>query len=1190
MKRKALSLILAFAMAVSLFTVGASAAEPTYGDTAGHWAEASIERWSAYGIIQGSNGQFDPNGQLTCAQLATILAKLLKLPAAKDAGFSDNKADAWYYDAINRCAAAGILNGNGDGTVTPEAPITRERAMVMLARALGIEPIRKPDLTKYTDAAQVSAYAQGYVAALIEAGIVGGVTAGELAPQDNINRASTVTILDRAISTYADQAGATVKADGKGIVLVVAENVKITGAPEGTKIVVADGATGLTVNGKSVSDDQTYIVPKAEPAKPSSSSSGGSVHAHDYTIFVTDWSTMTTVKKCSCGATQTVVNSDTYYIANDTDLKAFRDKVNVGDAFVGKTIQLTDNINLKNEAWTPIGTAEHPFEGTFDGQGHKITGLTNKSDATSFGLFEKVKGTVVIKNFELTVNAVAADDVNSEGWAGVVGLSNGETCDLTLENITVKGILTAKDKVAGLIAQAPTYANNGSKLTVKKCVNEAAVTGDRAAGICCAINHYAETADNTFEKCVNKGTITAKSGKYQTAAGIVCKNEAGTVFTDCSNTGKIDAKIGYTIATKVVITFTENHRAGSARVEAGDTYYYTQINPNIETMHNLFVGEPYSAETAVDWEQVCRTAHVADYVGLGAGIWYDTEHKDDYKVAVNAWYHPKDEDPYELTTKRYFKTIDEAFEHDLYNATITLSADQTLTKTKADQMTYTIDLGGKTLTASSTIHDGINGGTITIKNGTIVQAGDNKLFEITNKGTLKLENVTIASEGKCIAVIAAAYTGTITFDENCSISGYIDLSGNPATNVVINGTTYSQPDGRYVYIDNNDVSYGFTKIATPDQLKAFAADVNNGADYSGKVVKLTADIDLTGEEWAPIGTAEHPFSGTFDGNGKTISNLKITTGNYAGLFGYVSTATIKNVKLANADVSGDERMATLIGKITGNATVTNCSNDAASSVTGSDSNTGGLIGEIVNGTVALTNLVNNAAVENTKSSNSRAGGVVAQVTTGANVTLTNCTNNGAVKTNNGYAGGIVSAYQSGTMNIKNCVNKGTLDGAYKGNMLGWYTSIRSITISSDTNEFDINAIGCIDIAISSDMSLYGKHYFVNKKADLTGVNDTAQTFSEIFKAEKIGNSPKELWDKLIAFYAFAAKTNSNFEGYPKDYWSMFNHPTGYSDPDWNSYFDGYNAKCEAEGRKADKLTKEEFNHATWREKIVYLAP
>ena len=203
MKRKILSLILVFAMTVSLLTVGTGAVEPTYGDTAGHWAESSIERWSAYGIIQGSNGLFDPNGQLTCAQLATILAKLLKLPAAKDAGFTDNTADAWYYDAINRCAAAGILNGNGDGTVTPEAPITRERAMVMLARALGIEPIRKPDLTKYTDAAQVSAYAQGYLAAMIKAGIVGGVGDNRLAPQDNINRASTVTILDRAISTGA---------------------------------------------------------------------------------------------------------------------------------------------------------------------------------------------------------------------------------------------------------------------------------------------------------------------------------------------------------------------------------------------------------------------------------------------------------------------------------------------------------------------------------------------------------------------------------------------------------------------------------------------------------------------------------------------------------------------------------------------------------------------------------------------------------------------------------------------------------------------------------------------------------------------------------------------------------------------------------------------------------------------------
>ncbi len=230
MKRKLLTLALAFAMTVSLFAVGVSATEPTYGDTKGHWAESSIDRWSGYGVVQGSDGDFLPDGELTCAQLATILAKLLDLPAAQSAGFTDNPVGAWYSDAINRCAAAGILNGNGDGTVSPTATISRERAMVMLGRALGVEPVESPDLSKYGDAAKVAPYAQGMVAALIDAGIVGGVTSDTLAPQGEINRASTVTILDRAIGVYANTDGETVNvSESKGITLVVANNVTVTG-------------------------------------------------------------------------------------------------------------------------------------------------------------------------------------------------------------------------------------------------------------------------------------------------------------------------------------------------------------------------------------------------------------------------------------------------------------------------------------------------------------------------------------------------------------------------------------------------------------------------------------------------------------------------------------------------------------------------------------------------------------------------------------------------------------------------------------------------------------------------------------------------------------------------------------------------------------------------------------------------
>lgn len=477
MKRKFLSLILVFAMTVSLLTVGTGAVEPTYGDTAGHWAESSIERWSAYGIIQGSNGQFDPNGQLTCAQLATILAKLLKLPAAKDAGFTDNTADAWYYDAINRCAAAGILNGNGDGTVTPEAPITRERAMVMLARALGIEPIRKPDLTKYTDAAQVSAYAQGYVAAMIEAGIVGGVTADELAPQDNINRASTVTILDRAISTYADKAGATVKADGKGLVLVVAENVKITGAPEGTKIVVADGATGLTVNGKSVSDDQTYIVPKTEPAKPSGGSSGGYSHSHSY-VYIDNGDGTHTGRcyandstlapeahnivdgKCTvCGAAQTAASVASVKAADGTYTYYTTLAAALAAAQSGDTVTLVDNTTLTNSVKIDKSI-------TLDLNGKTIH-YTGENQATanptmSHRALNVTGSTVTIKNGAITTTVVGTiyppqNNPQAEGSEfDAIIVKSGANVTLEDMNITINDV-----------RGSCLYVFDGGKATVK---------------------------------------------------------------------------------------------------------------------------------------------------------------------------------------------------------------------------------------------------------------------------------------------------------------------------------------------------------------------------------------------------------------------------------------------------------------------------------------------------------------------------------------------------------------------------------------------------------------------------------------------------------------------------------------------------------------------------------------------------
>jgi len=98
---------------------------------------------------------------------------------------------------------------------------------------------------------------------------------------------------------------------------------------------------------------------------------------------------------------------------------------------------------------------------------------------------------------------------------------------------------------------------------------------------------------------------------------------------------------------------------------------------------------------------------------------------------------------------------------------------------------------------------------------------------------------------------------------------------------------------------------GVYTINNLKELQIFRNTVNAGNNYQGKTVKLTADIDLNGEEWIPIGTSKNPFNGTFDGQNHTISNLVITGSNSdVGLFGRTNNGEVKNLTVNNAKVSG----------------------------------------------------------------------------------------------------------------------------------------------------------------------------------------------------------------------------------------------------------------------------------------------
>ena len=126
-----------------------------------------------------------------------------------------------------------------------------------------------------------------------------------------------------------------------------------------------------------------------------------------------------------------------------------------------------------------------------------------------------------------------------------------------------------------------------------------------------------------------------------------------------------------------------------------------------------------------------------------------------------------------------------------------------------------------------------------------------------------------------------------------------------------------------------------TEIGNKDQLIAFATSVNDGTFGSGSA-KLTADIEFANDDdWTPIGTSAYRFSGTFDGQGHKISNLKVqASGLYAGLFGYVADgAVVKDVHVMSGTIAvttdpGSD--ASHHGGIAGynEGTIVGCSNSA----------------------------------------------------------------------------------------------------------------------------------------------------------------------------------------------------------------------------------------------------------------------
>ena len=235
------------------------------------------------------------------------------------------------------------------------------------------------------------------------------------------------------------------------------------------------------------------------------------------------------------------------------------------------------------------------------------------------------------------------------------------------------------------------------------------------------------------------------------------------------------------------------------------------------------------------------------------------------------------------------------------------------------------------------------------------------------------------------------------------------------------------------------------EISTATQLKNFATAVNSGSEKSAHAV-LMNNIDLNPgmtieddgtvsgnrEEWTPIGNEDHPYTGTFNGNGHKIENLYInninTSATYQGLFGRVS-GTVQNLTVTGTVNGGSVNGGTYVGGVVGynnGGTVTGCTFSGSGSVSGVLS-VGGVVG--VNGGT-VENCYNTGTVSGSASvggvvgvngeDDSASGSVVGQngEDGSASGSVTNCYNTGSVSGNGDYAGGVVGFNNSGT--VTNC--------------------------------------------------------------------------------------------------------------------------------------------------------------------------
>ncbi|HYE81738.1 MAG TPA: GLUG motif-containing protein [Clostridia bacterium] len=250
-------------------------------------------------------------------------------------------------------------------------------------------------------------------------------------------------------------------------------------------------------------------------------------------------------------------------------------------------------------------------------------------------------------------------------------------------------------------------------------------------------------------------------------------------------------------------------------------------------------------------------------------------------------------------------------------------------------------------------------------------------------------------------------------------------------------------------------------IGTASQLAWIAAQVNGGAnDFNGDTIVLSNSIDLSDHYWIPIGDADHPFRGTFDGDKHVISDMLIgSSGSYEaytaniGLFGCVADSTVRDVTMENVEIYADVGFFNIAGSYVGclvgslgyentGSSITDCRAEGRITIKDNDNSSNSSIGGLVGCAGNNCSIGDSSAAVLIKGSDPGElvylGGLAGQLTAGCSITR--CSAEGDISAGRfSYAGGLIGLNDSGVVSDQ-CYAEGDVSGeayAYVGGLVGW---------------------------------------------------------------------------------------------------------------------------------------------------------